>query len=168
MTIDVPALRRFAAARAMATLALALAALIALALARPGAFAADAQEALEPLAIEASGKTYDFKVEVMRTDSERAKGLMFRRYMAEDRGMLFDFKTEQTVTMWMRNTFIPLDMIFIGRDGRIVGVAENTEPMSERIIPSGAPALAVLEVNAGTAARLGVKIGDRIRHTLFK
>lgn len=162
MSFRFSVLRRRVLARV--TAALALLALVGLALPAP----AHAQEALEPLAIEAAGKVHDFKVEVMRTDSERAKGLMFRRYMAEDRGMLFDFKTEQTVTMWMRNTFIPLDMIFIGKDGRIVGVAENTEPMSERIIPSGAPALAVLEVNAGTAARLGVKAGDRVRHALFK
>ncbi len=127
----------------------------------------EAQEGLEPLTIEATGKSHAFQVEVMRTDEQRAKGLMFRRYLAADRGMLFDFKAEQTVTMWMKNTFLPLDMIFIGKDGRIVGVAENTEPMSERVIPSGAPALAVLEVNAGTAARLGLKTGDRVRHPMF-
>lgn len=126
-----------------------------------------AQDGLEPLTIEAGGKSHAFQVEVMRTDEQRAKGLMFRRYLAADRGMLFDFKTEQTVTMWMRNTYLPLDMIFIGKDGRVVSVAENTEPMSERIIPSGAPALAVLEVNAGTAARIGLKTGDRIRHKMF-
>lgn len=125
------------------------------------------QEGLEPLTIESGGKSHAFHVEVMRTDEQRARGLMFRRYLAADRGMLFDFKTEQNVAMWMKNTYLPLDMIFIARDGRVISVAENTEPMSERVIPSGGPALSVLEVNAGTAARLGLKAGDRVRHKLF-
>ncbi|MGH6842342.1 MAG: DUF192 domain-containing protein, partial [Methylocella sp.] len=84
-----------------------------------------------------------------------------------NRGMLFDFATERPVTMWMKNTFLPLDMIFIGRAGKVVGLAENTEPLSKKIIPSGAPAYAVLEVNAGTAARIGMRIGDSVRHPLF-
>ena len=125
--------------------------------------------ALEPLQIvAASGAKFSFQVEVMRTDAERAKGLMFRRFLPADRGMLFDFKTEQPVMMWMKNTYLPLDMIFISRKGLVTHVAENAEPLSERIISSNGPVFAVLEVNAGTAARLGIKAGDRVDHPLFK
>ena len=94
-----------------------------------------AQAGLETLQIVSSGgKTHRFSVEVMRNDEERARGLMFRRFMPADRGMLFDFKVEKPVMMWMKNTYIPLDMIFVARDGRIVSIAENTEPLSERRI----------------------------------
>ena len=127
-----------------------------------------ADVALEPLRIVTAGGPRDFSVEVMRDDQQRARGLMFRRSLGADRGMLFDFKVEQPVMMWMKNTYIPLDMIFIARDGKIVNVAENTEPLSERTIPSGGPAWAVLEVNGGVAAKLGVKKGDRVEHGLFK
>ncbi|MFN3890260.1 MAG: DUF192 domain-containing protein [Beijerinckiaceae bacterium] len=124
--------------------------------------------ALEPLKIVTSSGEHSFQIEVARTDEQRARGLMFRRFMPQDRGMLFDFKAEQPVMMWMRNTYIPLDMIFIARDGRVINVAENTEPMSERTIASAAPALAVLEVNAGVARKINLKPGDRILHPLFK
>jgi uncharacterized membrane protein (UPF0127 family) len=109
-----------------------------------------------------------FSVEVMRTDQERARGLMYRRFLPAERGMLFDFKVEQPVAMWMKNTYLPLDMIFISRDGVVVNVAEDTEPLSERIIPSNAPAYAVLEVNAGVAKKIGLKAGDRIANPLFQ
>ena len=124
--------------------------------------------ALEPLQITTASGRHDFSIEVMRTDEERAKGLMYRRYMAADRGMLFDFKTEQTVNMWMKNTYIPLDMIFISRNGTVTHVAADTEPLSERIISSHGPAFAVLEVNAGIAAKIGLKIGDRVQHSMFR
>jgi uncharacterized membrane protein (UPF0127 family) len=104
---------------------------------------------------------------VMRTEAEREKGLMFRRFMPADRGMLFDFKSEQSVMMWMKNTYIPLDMVFIRRDGTVSHVAENAEPLSERIIPSDGPAYAVLEINAGLARQLGIAPGDKVRHSLF-
>ena len=81
--------------------------------------------------------------------------------------MLFDFSPEQQVQMWMRNTFISLDMIFIRADGRILRIAENTEPLSERIIDSGGPVRGVLEVVAGTAKKLGIAPGDRVAHPLF-
>ena len=122
---------------------------------------------LENLTLVTSSGEHAFKVEVMRTDEQRARGLMFRRHMPAGRGMLFDFKTEQRVMMWMRNTYIPLDMIFITRAGVVVNVAEDTEPMSERTIPSAGPAYAVLEVNAGVARRIGLKAGDQVKHTLF-
>ncbi len=124
--------------------------------------------ALEPLDIVSATGTHRFSVEVMRTDEQRARGLMHRRFMPEDRGMLFDFKREEPVAMWMKNTYLSLDMLFVDRGGKIVSVAENAEPLSERIVPSGAPVLAVLEVNAGTVRRLGIKAGDLMRHPLFK
>lgn len=123
---------------------------------------------LEALTIATASGEHRFQVEVARTDEQRARGLMFRRFMPQDRGMLFDFKTEQPVMMWMRNTYIPLDMIFIARDGRVINIAENTEPMSERTIASAAPAFAVLELNAGMSRQIGLKSGDRISHPLFK
>ena len=128
-----------------------------------------AQEAtLEPLEIVTSTGPHSFSVEVMRTDEQRARGLMHRRFMAQDRGMLFDFKREEPVAMWMKNTYLSLDMVFIDKSGKVVNIAENTEPLSERIIPSAGPVLAVLELNAGTARRIGLKPGDRLRHSLFK
>ena len=103
----------------------------------------------------------------MRSGPQRERGLMFRRFLPQDRGMLFDFGTERPVMMWMKNTYLPLDMIFISRAGKVSGTRQNTEPLSEKIIPSGAPAYGVLEVNAGTAARIGLRIGDDVRHPLF-
>jgi uncharacterized protein len=130
--------------------------------------AEEAPKALELLSIVTASGAHDFSVEVMRTDAERERGLMFRHYLPNDRGMLFNFDVEQPVMMWMKNTFLPLDMIFMDRSGRVVSIAANTEPLSEHIIPSVAPAYAVLEVNAGTAARIGLKVGDRVRNEIFK
>jgi hypothetical protein len=108
-----------------------------------------------------------FSIELAVTDEERAKGLMFRKEIAEGYGMLFDFKQDQMVTMWMKNTYVSLDMIFIRADGRILRIAENTEPMSTKIISSGGLAKAVLEVVAGTAQKYGIQPGDRVAHPLF-
>jgi uncharacterized protein len=124
-------------------------------------------QALEPLAIVTQGGRHRFAVEVARTEADRAQGLMFRRNLAPDRGMLFDFGRNEPLAMWMKNTYIPLDMLFIRPDGTIARIAENTEPLSERVIPSGGAASAVLEVAGGTAARLGIRPGDRIEHPLF-
>lgn len=125
-------------------------------------------QSLEPLAIVAQTGRHTFSVEVARNDADRAQGLMFRRQMAPDRGMLFDFGQVQPVSMWMQNTYLSLDMLFIRPDGTIARIAENTEPLSTRVIPSGEPVLAVLELNAGMAAKLGLKRGDRVEHPLFK
>ena len=125
-------------------------------------------QSLEPLTIVSARGRHAFQVEVARNDADRAQGLMFRRNMAPDRGMLFDFARVQPISMWMQNTYIPLDMVFIRADGTIARVADNAEPLSTRTIPSGEPVLAVLEVPGGTAARLGIKPGDRIEHPLFK
>ena len=136
----------------------------------PAAPAGDApppQGNLERLDIVTASGTHEFSVEVVRSGLQRERGLMFRRFLPQDRGMLFDFAIERPLMMWMKNTFLPLDMIFIGRAGKVVGLAENTEPLSKKIIPSGGPAYGVLEVNAGTAARIGLRIGDSVRHPLF-
>jgi uncharacterized protein len=109
-----------------------------------------------------------FTVELAATDAERAKGLMFRKSLPPRHGMLFDFERDQVVGMWMRNTYISLDMIFIRADGTIARVAENTEPLSERVISSGVPVRAVLEVVGGTARRLGIAPGDRVAHPMFR
>lgn len=116
--------------------------------------------------VTASGR-HTFNVDVMRTDADRAKGLMFRQSMPQDYGMLFDFGADIPVSMWMKNTYIPLDMIFIFRDGTIHRIAQRTEPHSERTISSLTPVRAVLEVNAGVSEKLGLKSGDRIVHHMF-
>jgi uncharacterized membrane protein (UPF0127 family) len=125
------------------------------------------EDGLEKLTIQTQTGVFPFFVEVMRSESEREKGLMFRRYLPPDRGMLFDFKVEAPVMMWMKNTFLPLDMIFISRSGVVKNIVQNAEPMSETIIPSGGNVFAVLEVNAGTAAKIGVHAGDRVEHPIF-
>ncbi|MET3892103.1 uncharacterized membrane protein (UPF0127 family) [Bosea sp. OAE506] len=133
-----------------------------------GAPAAQAPAALESLAIVSGDKRHSFQVEVMRTPEQRARGLMHRRYMPADRGMLFDFGRTEPVAMWMENTYIPLDMLFIRADGTIARIAENTEPLSQRTIPSGEPVLSVLEINGGVSRTLGLKAGDRVEHALFR
>ena len=129
--------------------------------------AALAQPALESLTIVTDEARHDFMVELAATPEERSRGLMFRRSMPAEQGMLFDFERVQPVSMWMRNTYLPLDMLFIAEDGEIVRIAADTEPLSERTIPSGQPVLSVLELNAGTARRLGIEAGDRVEHPLF-
>ena len=108
-----------------------------------------------------------FAVELATNDAERERGLMFRKALPEGHGMLFDFDREQPVSFWMHNTYIPLDMIFIRADGRILRIAENAEPLSDRLIPSGGPVRAVLEVIGGTARKLGIAPGDRVTGSIF-
>ena len=107
--------------------------------------------------------THRFEVEVARTNVKRARGLMFRTRLAADAGMLFVYERHGPVVMWMKNTLISLDMLFIAADGRIVRIAANTTPLSEKMISSGSPVRAVLELPAGTAARLGIAPGGRVR-----
>jgi hypothetical protein len=144
--------------------------LIALAAAFGPASAALADDggALQPLAIVTSSGEHKFGVEIADTDGSRAKGLMFRRALPGDRGMLFLYDRAQPIGMWMRNTFISLDMIFLTADGRVHKIARATEPFSEKVIRSDGPVSAVLEVKAGTAGRLGIKAGDRVCHDFFK
>lgn len=131
-------------------------------------FAAPTQAAdTETLEIVSKSGVHVFAVEVMRTPEEKAKGLMFRRELPDGRGMLFDFSPEQNVSMWMKNTYLSLDMIFVRADGRILRIAEHTTPESEAIIPAGGPVRGVLEVIAGTSKKLGIAAGDRVAHPLF-
>jgi Uncharacterized conserved protein len=124
----------------------------------------------DPKTLEITSKTgvHVFAVEIADNDAERAKGLMFRKSLPEGQGMLFDFGHEQDVAMWMENTYIPLDMLFIQGDGRILRIAENTVPLSTRIIPSGGPVRAVLEVIGGTARKYGIAPGDRVAFPIFR
>ena len=108
-----------------------------------------------------------FTVELATNDAERERGLMYRKELPEGRGMLFDFQHDRPVAFWMRNTYIPLDMIFIRGDGRILSIAENTQPLSDGLIPSGGPVRAVLEVIGGTARKLGIAPGDRVESPGF-
>jgi hypothetical protein len=123
----------------------------------------------EQQVLEIASKTgvHPFSVEMAVTDAERAKGLMYRKSLPEGQGMLFDFQTEQDTSFWMQNTYISLDIIFIRGDGRILRIAENTEPLSTRLIPSGGPVRGVLEVIAGTTRKLGITAGDRVAHPIF-
>lgn len=141
----------------------AVAAFLCVALSGAAASAAD-QSTLE---IVTKNGVHVFSVELAINDADRQKGLMFRKELPEGQGMLFDFKQDQDVSMWMRNTYIPLDMLFINADGRIRRIAENTTPLSERTIPSGGPVRGVLEVIGGTAKKLGIAPGDRVAHPLF-
>lgn len=146
--------------------------LAALVLLVAGAISARAEEPVvferTELTIEtAAGEAHRFEVEVAQSMAQRARGLMFRESMAADAGMLFVYPAEQQIRMWMKNTVIPLDMLFVAADGRIVGIAEDTVPFSEEIVASSGPARAVIELNGGTARRLGIRSGDRVRHLLF-
>ncbi|WP_288427186.1 DUF192 domain-containing protein [uncultured Agrobacterium sp.] len=113
--------------------------------------------------VTASGATHSFTVELANTDGQRQQGLMFRKSMAADHGMIFDFDMDRDVAMWMKNTFIPLDMLFISRAGKITHISPNAVPHSEAIISSRGPVRFVLELNAGTAKKLGIAAGDTVK-----
>ena len=130
----------------------------------------DAQHGLPVEALQITthdGRTHRFRVEIADNDASRERGLMFRKSLGPDVGMLFDFKEPQYVSFWMKNTLIPLDMLFIDTRGRVVNVAAMATPMSETTIPSAAPVLAVLELRGGRAAELGIKPGDEVRERIF-
>jgi uncharacterized membrane protein (UPF0127 family) len=160
MISDRTVIRRLARARLWIVFAAAVAACT---LSWGGAWAATVQ----PLEIVTKNGVQVFSVEMATTEQEKETGLMYRKELADGKGMLFDFSPEQEVSMWMKNTYISLDMIFIRADGRILRIAENTEPMSTRIIPSRGLAKGVLEVIAGTAKKYGIEPGDRVGHPLF-
>jgi uncharacterized membrane protein (UPF0127 family) len=143
---------------------LAVAAIIVLSAAVIGEVRAASFQTLE---IATKSGVQIFTVEMATTAEEKETGLMNRKELADGKGMLFDFSPEQQISMWMKNTYISLDMIFIRADGRILRIAENTEPMSTKIISSGGLARGVLEVPAGTAQKYGIAPGDRVAHPLF-
>ena len=122
----------------------------------------------QTLEVASKSGVHVFSVEIADNDAERAKGLMYRKELPEGQGMLFDFHREQEVSFWMQNTYIPLDMVFIRADGRILRIAENTEPLSTKLISSGGPVRAVLEVIGGTTRKLGIAPGDRVASPIFK
>ena len=109
-----------------------------------------------------------FSAEIADTDELRARGLMFRHKLPEDRAMLFDFGKPRPASMWMKNTYISLDMLFVREDGTIAAVAENTEPLSLQTISVQEPVKAVVEVAAGTVKRLGIQRDDKVFHSIFK
>lgn len=116
-----------------------------------------------PLTIStADGKLHHFSVEVARTPREQEVGLMFRRSVSTDGGMLFVWARPQVSQMWMENTLVPLDMVFIGEDGTIGSIAENTVPQSLAIISSSGPAIATLELQGGLTAKLNITVGDKV------
>jgi uncharacterized protein len=123
---------------------------------------------LQPLEIVTKSGVRNFSVELATTDAELERGLMFRSELPEGRGMLFDFKQDQPLSMWMKNTPLSLDMIFIRSDGSVIRIAENTKPQSTTTISSGGPARAVLEVVGGSARKLGIAPGDRVVHPIFR
>jgi uncharacterized membrane protein (UPF0127 family) len=148
--------------RLMTSLVAASAVLVTLCV-NPAARAASFQ----PLEIATKSGVQVFSVEMATTEEEKQTGLMHRKELPDGKGMLFDFSPEQQISMWMKNTYISLDMIFIRADGRILRIAENTEPLSTKIVSSGGLAKGVLEVIAGTAKKYGIQPGDRVAHPLF-
>ncbi len=114
------------------------------------------------LCISSKGKTRGFKTEIARTSAEQAKGMMFRTTIADDEAMLFPFSEAKVASFWMRNTVVPLDIIFIRADGSIESIAENTIPYSTDSVVAGEPVSAVVEVRGGLTAELGISAGDTV------
>lgn len=122
----------------------------------------------EPLQIFSGSGVHSFMVEVPTTAAGLERGLMYRKSLADKAGMLFDFGDASLPrNMWMKNTYIPLDMLFIGAEGQVLKIVANTKPQSEVIISSDTPARAVLELKGGSAKRLGIQVGDRVMHPSF-
>ena len=151
--------------RILSFLKAAAALLLASACAENGVLAGASAE--DMVVVIADTGEHRFMVEIADDDEERRIGLMHRTELAENAGMLFDFEETQPVSMWMKNTLIPLDIAFIDKDGVIRRIAAETTPRSLESISSGAPVIAVLEVNGGVFERLGVEEGDRVRHPMF-
>lgn len=118
----------------------------------------------DPLVIETTSGPVEFSVELALTPADRSTGLMHRQSMPAAHGMLFRFEQTRQVQMWMKNTPLSLDMVFITEEGEVAGIAAATTPFSEAIISSPGPVRYVLELNAGTAARTGIRAGDKVRH----
>ncbi len=129
--------------------------------------AAHAEMRKDRLTITTVTGRHDFSVEVTESEAEKAMGLMFRQSLGKRAGMLFPHANPSEITMWMKNTYISLDMIFIRKDGRVHRIEKGTEPFSERIVASQGKVSAVLEVVAGVADEIGLKAGDRVEHKFF-
>jgi uncharacterized membrane protein (UPF0127 family) len=126
-----------------------------------------AQFPTAPLTIVTTSGPHRFAVEVATSPEQMMQGLMFRQSLAPDAGMLFDYQTPSMATMWMKNTLIPLDMLFVDAAGRVVNIHERAVPGSLDAIAAAAPVRAVIELNGGTAARLGIRPGDRVQFPIF-
>ena len=128
-------------------------------------------ESKQPLTIHTDKGDVAFMVEAAITPQEQAKGLMYRDKVDPNTGMIFDFATadqpERQIQMWMKNTMVPLDMIFINQQGVIIKIAAMTTPYSLKVIPSDLPVRAALEIAGGESERLGIKAGQRISHQIF-
>jgi hypothetical protein len=121
----------------------------------------------QPLQIFSDGRVISLSVAFADDPAKRAQGLMFVKQMADDSGMLFDFEKSRTVNMWMKDTLIPLDMIFLDAKGKVITIARNTKPGSLRRISSAVAVMAVLEVNGGLSRKWGIKRGDQVHHAMF-
>ncbi|HEV8681036.1 MAG TPA: DUF192 domain-containing protein [Stellaceae bacterium] len=141
--------------------------LLLLAASTPVALAQLATFPTAPLTIVSAGAEHRFTVELATTPAQTEQGLMFRRSLAPDAGMLFDFKMPTMAMMWMKNTLIPLDMLFVDAGGRIVNIHQRAVPQSLETIAAAAPVRAVIELNGGTATRLGIRPGDRVVFPIF-
>ena len=120
------------------------------------------------LTIQTAGGPRKFSIELALSDPQMEQGLMYRRSLAPDAGMLFDFKQPTNVTMWMKNTLIPLDMLFLDNSGKIIDIHERAVPLSTDIISGRVPARYVVELNGGTVDKLGIKTGDQATSPYFK
>ena len=129
---------------------------------------AQAKDSSATLVIETANDRHVFKIEPAATPSTRSRGLMYRRELASGTGMLFDFGADQYVSMWMKNTYLPLDMIFIDAAGKITNIAHRTVPHSLVHIPSTGKVRGVFEINSGLASKLNINAGDYVRHPTFK
>jgi hypothetical protein len=131
----------------------------------PGTAAETSEAGLDQtsLCITSGDKTHSFTVEIARSSAQQARGLMFRTSLADDRGMIFPFLEPRMASFWMKNTVIPLDIIFIRADGQIENIAANTTPYSTDPVESTSPVTAVLELRGGLAAERGIKAGDVVR-----
>ena len=130
---------------------------------------AEAKQKREPATlVTAAGQRYEFTIEVAESEQDKAMGLMFRTAIGEREGMLFPYGEPREITMWMKNTYIPLDMVFIRADGTIHRIEARTEPFSEKVIASRGNVTAVLEIAGGLAEKLGLKPGDKVVHRAFK
>jgi uncharacterized protein len=150
--------------------------LLALLVALPAAARAQTPEPTGPqptlpreklVIVSRGGTAHTFDVEMALTDQQQTTGEMFRTSVPADTGMLFVWKTPQDSEMWMKNTLVPLDMVFINADGKIRSIAENTVPQSLAVIDSHGPVLATLELQGGLTAKLNIKVGDTVKQRVF-
>ena len=119
------------------------------------------------LEIHSGNVVHPFSIEIAETSRQRSEGLQYRKSMAPDHGMLFNFRKSVHVSMWMKNTYIALDILFISEHGKIINIVHNTEPLSLNYINALVPVKGALELLAGTADRLNIKVGDMVFHSMF-